>query len=136
MKFDITFSVTAVCAKYYADNSESSESLSTTNITLNLDKNIAANFLFRFAPSAFKLDDETKVILRYDKMNNLIGICIFRDQFVYIVKNMNQVLAEILEGFMRIRTTEKITSIMEFDFETASNSYELDENNIPDEFDS
>lgn len=117
MKFDIAFEAVAICKKYDADINGETESLCTCNYTIVFDKNLAARFLLRLGPSVFELNNskKTKVIFKYDAMNNLIGLCFKEDDYLYIVMNVNQFFSEILEGFTRIRTCEKLMSVMELD---------------------
>lgn len=62
----------------------------------------------------------------------MTGVVLVReDGDVFIIKNINRFFADVTEGYVRTRTTEKILTIMEFDFETALK----DSDDVVDEFD-
>lgn len=128
MKFEMKFKVQAICKHF--KNNEKIDKEATYNIELNIGKDEAANFIFRFAPSMFIVDDY-KVIMRFDDLCKRKSITLVKGNNFYLVINMTELLSEILEGYIRIRTMEKIASIMEFDFETSLE----DKDGIIDEFD-
>ena len=123
MKMDVKFSVTALCNKYYREYVEKemdSKVISSKEIVIPITPEIAANFIFRFAPSVFDLPDtEYRVQLKFNNMYVLKGICLLTDEFIYVVKNTNQVLSDIVEGYIRTRMLEKVSSMLEFDYERA-----------------
>ena len=117
MKLNITFDITLHCDHFKKCSNQEFEKLSSVyNIDLNLTKEEAYNFIFRNGTNNFKVGEYTVNIHQEDT----IGIALIRDNNVYIVTNV------------RIRTTEKLSSIMEFDFETC---YKEDDSGIIDEFD-
>lgn len=130
MKFDITFVANALVNWYKADDEKQEIVQKHMPIDLKLSKGDAANFIFRFGSNAFDIQDY-HVVMKYNEVNELFGIALInKDNDIFVVVNMNSFLAQITEGYVRARTTEKITAMMEFDFEAYS---ELGE--IPDEFD-
>lgn len=135
MKFDIKFATIAQCRRFPKDAPESNlEEVIDVDIDLIVDKNTASNFIFRFAPSVFKIPDTNyQCVLKFDASSNLIGICFIDDEYIYVVKNMNLVLGDLVEGFIRTRLLEKNSAMMEFDFETASEKDNNEE--VVDEFD-
>lgn len=78
------------------------------DLEFELDEKMAANFLFRFTPSIFKLEDYNVAISK--------SIILTKDNYVYIVTNSLKLLSDIHEGYFRIITMNKINDIMEFDF--------------------
>lgn len=130
MKFDITFVANALVNWYKADDEEQEIIQKHMPIDLKLSKDDAANFIFRFGSNAFDIQDY-HVVMKYNEVNELFGIALInKDNDIFVVVNTNSFLAQVTEGYVRARTTEKITAMMEFDFEAYS---ELGE--IPDEFD-
>ena len=129
MKLNITFDITLHCDHFKKCSNQEFEKLSSVyNIDLNLTKEEAYNFIFRNGTNNFKVGEYTVNIHQEDT----IGIALIRDNNVYIVTNVKEVINDIIEGYIRIRTTEKLSSIMEFDFETC---YKEDDSGIIDEFD-
>lgn len=128
MKFDTSFTVNAICNIFDEDNQNIEEK--GAKIDLKISKEQASNFLFRFAPPVFMVEDY-KVVLRFDNMNCLKAIVLMKNDKLYVIINTNQVISDIMEGYIRLRTSDKILSIMEFDFETAL----YDDNGVVDEFD-
>lgn len=123
MKLNIDFEVIAICRKL---NSEDDNII----IKLKISKEEASNFIFRFSPSIFKCD-KYNVVLKFNDTGILKGIALLYEDNIFIINNFNEFLADIVEGYISIRTTEKLTGIMNFDFE---NSLE-DSDEIVDEFD-
>ena len=130
MKFDITFVANALVNWYKADDENKEIIQKHMPIDLKLSKDDAANFIFRFGSNTFDVQDY-HVVMKYNEANELFGIALInKDNDIFVVANMNSFLAQVTEGYVRARTTEKITAMMEFDFEAYS---ELGE--MPDEFD-
>lgn len=116
MNFNMTFTVTARCDKF-TKGDNTSEKIDTVDLNIPMDKDKSMNFLFRFMPSSFDLDDY-KVLLKFDNYNKLNAVILIDDEFLYVVKNFNQFINDIIEGYNRTRVTEKIVSILDFDFDT------------------
>lgn len=134
MNINSIFNVTAICNHFKSGEEKAIEN--DVNITLSIDPNLAIKFIFRFSPSVIELSENFKAVFKYDDTNNLIGLAFIKEDDIYVVKNLNKVFSEITEGYIRLRLLNKISNIMEFDFETAKE--EIKEENvsndeIPDE---
>lgn len=110
MVFDISFNVEFLCDKFDSDKN------SEKNVTLNLSvtEKDAENFLFKFTSPVFIFGDY-KVLMKYDASFVVKNIVIFDQEYSYVVKNPNIVFSTILEGYIRIKTMNKIGTIMEFE---------------------
>ena len=128
MQFNLSFNIPVKCNRYTRANKELLEK--DIDIKLNINKEQASNIIFRFSPSIFNLGKYNAVI-KVDEMNKLKMVLLDNEKDIYIVNNINEVMADVVEGYIRIRTTEKINNIMEFDFETSLE----DSEGIVDEFD-
>lgn len=121
MKIDQRFKVTFKVNKYpKQDMSIShegvlSDKVEKVDIELELDVKTAGCFLFKFYTSLFKIG-EYNVGMRYDECHRLKNIVFTKDDYIYIVYNMSQVLSEIHEGYFRLVAMGKFNSILEFDF--------------------
>lgn len=121
MKMNMKFTVVARCRVYEDDKSY------TEDLEFTLDKNQAAMFLFRFCQNPFAIG-EYKIMLKEN--NGTLNAITFTDneRKRYIVTNMNQFISNIHEGYFRILAMDKISSIIEFDFDQTYNE------DIEDEF--
>lgn len=122
MEMNLGFSTVARCRVYDKGNSEVYH---TEDITLNFDKTNAMNFLFRFAPYAFNLNG-FKVIFHMSN-TSVDGLQLITDDKVYLVTNLNQLFADVHQGYFNMISSEKLLSIINYDFDT------IDED-IKDEF--
>lgn len=129
MKFNTTFNVLARCNKYDKDNKDSKPE--KVDLTLKINDVSASYFLFKFTPYAFALKDY-KVIIKADNISEPI-ITLFKDNYIYIVSNTQEVFSEIALGYYNLRTMNKINSLLSIDFETM-NEVESDDT-VLDEFD-
>lgn len=132
-----TFQVTASVNKYpKLDSSINYEGILSDKINkgelhLTLDKVMAANFLFKFTPSAFKYTEEYTVIFRYNNNSkNLLNIIFEKDDNIFIVTNTLQLLTQIHEGYIRLCLQSKVNSLLDFAFDIENEDY----NKIEDEF--
>lgn len=125
MKFNFTFSVIARC-QIFDDN----ENIGEEDIELMFNEVLAASFLFKFGPDAFKIGDY-KLQMKYNSNHNITDM-VLKDQEgkIYICTNFKQVLADVHDGYLRIKTFDKIVDIMEFDFKAGIDL----QNPIEDEF--
>lgn len=129
MKFNTAFNVLARCNKYDKDNKDSKPE--KVDLTLKINDVSASYFLFKFTPYAFTLKDY-KVIIKVDNISKPI-ITLFKDNYIYIVYNTQEVFSEIALGYYNLRTMNKINSLLSIDFETM-NEVESDDT-VLDEFD-
>lgn len=128
MKFNMNFTIKIKCDHYRKIDTELIEK--DIELELNIDKEIASNIIFRFTPPIFNIG-KYNVVMKTNDLGILKMIFLNTNDEVFIITNINQFMADVVEGYIRIRTTEKITSIMEFDFETSLQ----DSDGIVDEFD-
>ena len=124
MTLDMKFKVTARCKVY---NRVTKENSHTEDIELTLDKKQAMGMLIRFAPPYFMID-EFKVAFHSSDGNTIDSIILIKGDENYIITNMNQFISEIHEGYFRLLSLEKFSSILEYDFDVKDNS------DIKDEF--
>ena len=121
MKIEQSFGITFKTNKYpKIDKSINQDGVITDkvekiDIELNLTETDAANFLFKFTPNGFKIG-EYNVLITFDGYHKLKNIVLNKEDYIYIVYNMNQVISQIHEGYFRLITMNKINSILEFDF--------------------
>ena len=114
MEFNTTFSVIARCKKFRKDL-ENPELFETEDITLTFNSDTAGCMLFRFAPEFFKLN-EYNCGIKYSDTHELIGISLVDDDYIYIVKNSNQIFQQVHDGYIRLNLIDKIMDVMDFDF--------------------
>ena len=135
MNFEVRFKCYQFSSSKELHNIESYRTADIENIDINIDKFSAANFLYRFSPNKF-ICDKYIFVLKFDDKHRLTNIMFKEtdkeDSNIFLVINMEQVLHDINEGYIRIRTLEKMSSLLEFDFEDARKE---DENGYIDEFD-
>lgn len=121
MKLKSTFSVTFRVNKIPKSDSSVvpagtiKDKIEKIDLEFELDEQMAGNFLFKFSPSMFELEDY-KVGIRYDQYFKMINIILTKDDDVYIVTNMIELLSKIHEGYFRLIAMQKLNDIMEFDF--------------------
>ena len=84
-------------------------------LEFEMDEKMAGNFLFKFSPSMFKLEDYN-IGMRYDQFFKLKNIILTKDDSIYIVTNIVKLLSDIHEGYFRILSMNKFNDILEFDF--------------------
>ena len=114
MKLHSTFKVTFNTDRYPKEDINIkqegvlSDKKEKVDLEFELDEKLAGNFLFRFAPSIFKLNDYNVAISK--------SIILTKDNYVYIVNNTVKLLSDIHEGYFRIISMNKLNDIMEFDF--------------------
>lgn len=112
MKLSIKFEAVAICNIY--ENEEGGELIERNAIvSLYLNDITAGHFLFRFGENAFEVDDY-KIALFYND-NQFKGITLFKDNCIYIVKNINSFMSQVLTGFIKSRAMEKLSNIMEYE---------------------
>ena len=118
MKFEMNFIVTMSCNHYEGDNTSS---FSKETLEISLTEKDAKWFLFNFTPNVFKLKDYV-VFLRFDQSQVLQSIVLREHESgdMYVVTNLNQVISQIHEGYLRSKISNKVLQIMEFDFDTYS----------------
>lgn len=131
MKLDTTFTVLARCSVFEMDNPD--KETYKEDIELKFNMETAEMFLFRWNPSSFLLDGY-KVAVKYNNLSNLQSIFLFKDNKGYIIKNLAQVINDVLTGYLQIRTLDKISDIMTFDFKAGIDIQESED--VEDEFES
>ena len=115
--FKVTFNVNKYPKQDPSINTEGriTDKMEKLELEFELDEKMAGNFLFKFSPSMFELGDY-KVGIRFDHFFKMINIILTKDDDVYIVTNMVELLSKIHEGYFRIISMQKLNDIMEFDF--------------------
>jgi hypothetical protein len=120
MKIHSTFKVTFSLDKYPKEDINIKQEgvlfdkREKVNLEFELDEKLASNFLFKFTPSIFKLEDYN-VMFKYNN-SKLQYIILTKDNFIYIANDTLKLLSDIHEGYFRLITMNKINDIMEFDF--------------------
>ena len=134
MMFNVSFEAVANCIVYDTSREDGTPISVNTEIKLEIFKSDAENILYRFSPGQFSINDY-KVIMKTDTFGNLKAITLIKDtfekQYLYVVNNTNTFLSNIHQGYIRILLMEKVSDIMEYDFETSLQ----DRDGIIDEFD-
>ena len=101
------------------------------DIDITMDSNIAEYFLFKFSPYVFEMG-QFKVLIKHDGYNKLEAISMQDDKTIYIVRNKEQFLADVLEGYLDLKLLEKMNSTINTQ---AINLVSEDEEEVLDEFD-
>lgn len=112
------FPVEMRCNKYLVEKTDENDEGTKVDLTMNLDFETASMFLLRYMPYSF-LCNGFKVLLKFDEFNKLNGITLFKDKYIYIVLNTEQVLINIFKGLLKLGFFQKMDTIMEFDFDAA-----------------
>ena len=133
MKMNFVFSVIARCKKFetgvdITPNTPSEK----VDVELHFDMEKAMRFLFRFLEPGLMIDDY-KVILKNNMTGKFEYIALFKDEYTYIVLNENQVINDVIQGYNYLVAMNKVTDILDFDFNAA---LEFQQNNdeVEDEF--
>ena len=89
------------------------------DIELTFDRSSCEKLLLRFIPyNCFLLNNQYKMVIKFNNMHELIGLLIIDNENnkSYIVKNLSQLLYDVLDGYKRLVIMDKVSDIMEFDF--------------------
>ena len=114
------FSVTMRCNKYKKDTIQTEEDKLDpvkVDLELYLGEEDAKNFIFKQSPIAFFVD-EFKVLMKPDNNFNW-SITLFKDEYIYIVLNSDQVLSYIEENYINLIVMRKVANVLSFDFDAA-----------------
>ena len=133
MKMNFLFSVIARCKRFEAGVDITPNTPSEkVDVELHFDMEKAMRFLFRFFEPGLMIDDY-KVILKNNMSGKFEYIALFKDEYTYLVLNENQVINDVIKGYNYLATMDKVTDILDFDFNAA---LEFQQNNdeVEDEF--
>ena len=114
------FSVTMRCNKYKKDTIQTEEDkLDPVKVDLEvyLGEEDAKKFIFKQSPIAFFVD-KFKVLMKPDNNFNW-SITLFKDEYIYIVLNSDQVLSCIEENYINLVVMRKVANVLSFDFDAA-----------------
>ena len=114
------FSVTMRCNKYKKDTIQTEEDKLDpvkVDLELYLGEEDARKFIFKQSPIAFFVD-EFKVLMKPDNNFNW-SITLFKDEYIYIVLNSDQVLSYIEENYINLIVMRKVANVLSFDFDAA-----------------
>ena len=114
------FSITMRCNKYKKDTIQTEEDKLDpvkVDLELYLGEEDAKNFIFKQSPIAFFVD-EFKVLMKPDNNFNW-SITLFKDEYIYIVLNSDQVLSCIEENYINLVVMRKVANVLSFDFDAA-----------------
>ena len=114
------FSVTMRCNKYKKDTiQEEEDKLDPVKVDLELylGEEDAKKFIFKQSPIAFFVD-KFKVLMKPDNNFNW-SITLFKDEYIYIVLNSDQVLSYIEENYINLIVMRKVANVLSFDFDAA-----------------
>ena len=133
MKMNFSFSVIARCKKFetgvdITPNTQSEK----VDVELHFDMERAMRFLFRFFEPGLMIDDY-KVILKNNMTGNFEYIALFKDEYTYIVLNENQVINDVIKGYNYLVAMDKVTDILDFDFNAAL-EFQQKDYEVEDEF--
>ena len=114
------FSITMRCNKYKKDTIQTEEDKLDpvkVDLELYLGEEDAKKFIFKQSPIAFFVD-EFKVLMKPDNNFNW-SITLFKDEYIYIVLNSDQVLRYIEENYINLVVMRKVANVLSFDFDAA-----------------
>ena len=114
------FSITMRCNKYKKDTIQTEEDKLDpvkVDLELYLGEEDAKKFIFKQSPIAFFVD-EFKVLMKPDNNFNW-SITLFKDEYIYIVLNSDQVLNYIEENYINLIVMRKVANVLSFDFDAA-----------------
>ena len=114
------FSITMRCNKYKKDTIKTEEDKLDpvkVDLELYLGEEDAKKFIFKQSPIAFFVD-EFKVLMKPDNNFNW-SITLFKDEYIYIVLNSDQVLSYIEENYINLVVMRKVANVLSFDFDAA-----------------
>ena len=114
------FSVTMRCNKYKKDTIQTEEDKLDpvkVDLELYLGEEDAKKFIFKQSPIAFFVD-EFKVLMKPDNNFNW-SITLFKDEYIYIVLNYDQVLSYIEENYINLVVMRKVANVLSFNFDAA-----------------
>ena len=114
------FSITMRCNKYKKDTIQTEEDKLDpvkVDLELYLGEEDAKKFIFKQSPIAFFVD-EFKVLMKPDNNFNW-SITLFKDEYIYIVLNSDQVLSYIEENYINLIVMRKVAIVLSFDFDAA-----------------
>lgn len=129
MKLNLTVTINVPCKKC---EKEKHGEIDNTELELVLNILDCSNFLFKFGSNTFKLGDYKAYIMPDPMTGKIKSISFLDDDYVYVVRDKNLFLGEVLAGYEKMRMLEKLSSIAEFT-ECQSSAPTSDE--ILDEFD-
>lgn len=138
MKLNTTFEVVAKCYEFTdmkdLRNLEAYRNAPIENITLTFDRISASCFIFKNQKNTFRVNDIV-ISLRFDPNHVLNAILLVdsnNNKVIYYVINPDELFSNIVEGYIRLRTVDKLSSLLELDFEDTKRE---DEEGLIDEFD-
>ena len=114
------FSITMRCNKYKKDTIQTEEDKLDpvkVDLELYLGEEDAKKFIFKQSPIAFFVD-EFKVLMKPDNNFNW-SITLFKDEYIYIVLNSDQILSYIEENYINLVVMRKVANVLSFDFDAA-----------------
>ena len=114
------FSITMRCNKYKKDTIQTEEDKLDpvkVDLELYLGEEDVKKFIFKQSPIAFFVD-EFKVLMKPDNNFNW-SITLFKDEYIYIVLNSDQVLSYIEENYINLVVMRKVANVLSFDFDAA-----------------
>ena len=114
------FSITMRCNKYKKDTIQTEEDKLDpvkVDLELYLGEEDAKKFIFKQSPIAFFVD-EFKVLMKPDNNFNW-SITLFKDEYIYIVLNSDQVLSYIEENYINLVVMRKVANVLSCDFDAA-----------------
>lgn len=118
MNIKMSFNVVFRCAVYEDINSKESYN---DSIEIEFNKDTAEKFLLRFYDPIFDIDGFRFMFQFSNKtgITKLASLTLSRNNVLYIVRNLNQIISDVLQGYVQICTMEKTANVMDFDFESA-----------------
>lgn len=130
MIMNFSFTVIARCKKYDKAENYIAKTETKEDLELTFDLETAQKFLLRFYSNGLKIN-EYKLTFKTDENGNFHGIVLYKDNYIYIVTNINQLISDVLKGYNYLIGIDKVADILEFDFKAG---LEFSSNEIEDEF--
>lgn len=130
MTLNTSFTVIARCLKFQKTEYGHAKNLgdSKEDIELVFDIEKALRFLIRFYDNGMIIDGY-KVLFSKEPGRRKTTIYLYKNEYVYIVVNDNQLVNDILRGYNYLITMDKVIDIMDFDFKAA-----IDIEDVEDEY--
>lgn len=120
MKLNLGFSVIANCVPLEPEECD----IKSTEFTINFDIETAMMFVTKLGPSAMDIEigeDHLPAKIIFSRKatdpDYIAILLVLEDNDTFIVKNPHQLIKDSLEGYVKLTTLDKISSIIDFDFD-------------------
>ena len=116
MKFNTSFTTQVLSTVF--DTQDDTKAPKDVILVLTIDLAIARKILFRYESAGFTIG-EYKMIFKFDNINAISAITLFRENNMYILKEPTKFILEVEKGYDILIKMESIIDISTFDFSAA-----------------